>query len=316
MDWMEKPTTTEGILDAWARRPLDFRPGDDWQYSNTGYVIAGAIIEKAAGMPLFDFVNARIFKPLGVTDAVDADNHALKSPDALGYIRPALGPQQPQKPAGTGWMFGAWPFALSAQDLARWDISLIDHTLLTSESYAQELTTARLNNGKDTGYALGLMVSRVGGRLYVHHGGEGAGYLSENRIHPDDRYAVVVLTNSFSGDAQGRIAAAIEAALTPATAIETQARAIFAALQHSKVDRAAFTPTFNAFLTRATVAAYAKTLSPLGEPTTFHQTGSFQRGGMTGYEFRVGAGGKTLNISAFVTKDGRFEQFLVNDASH
>src|SRR5215469_7708282 len=113
---MLRPTSTDKILADWGKKPLSFAPGSDWQYSTLGYVVAGRIIEMAVGESLFDFINERIFKTLGITDAIDTNQTALQPPDALGYIRAALAPPQPQPPAAKGWMFAAWPFALTAED--------------------------------------------------------------------------------------------------------------------------------------------------------------------------------------------------------
>src|SRR5213075_3328099 len=60
---MLHPVTAQKILDTWAKKPLDFEPGTKWQYSNTNFVIAGVIIEKASGKPLFDFLQEKIFTP-------------------------------------------------------------------------------------------------------------------------------------------------------------------------------------------------------------------------------------------------------------
>ena len=64
MPMMLKPVTAEQILDGWARKPLDFDPGTKWQYSNTNYVIAGVIIEKASGMPMLQFLREKVFNRL------------------------------------------------------------------------------------------------------------------------------------------------------------------------------------------------------------------------------------------------------------
>jgi CubicO group peptidase (beta-lactamase class C family) len=314
-EWMLRPTSTERILADWGRKPLSFTPGSSWQYSNTGYVVAARIIEMAAHEPLFDLINERIFRTLGITDAVDTNRTALQAPDALGYIRAALAPVEPQAPAATGWMFGAWPFALTAEDLARWDLSILHRTLLSPESYHAELTPARLTDGTDTGYALGLRVGKRYGRRLLSHGGEGAGYLSMNRIYPDDDAAVVVLTNTFSGAPQTDIADAIEFVILQPTGIDARVLAIFDGLQHGRVDRSALTADFNAYLDARTAADYARTLGPLGPPTAFLQTGSEDRGGMKSYDYRIVAGEQPLSLSVYVTADGRIEQFLIAPAS-
>lgn len=315
MPWMQHPTSTDAILTDWAKRPLSFDPGSDWQYSNTGYVVAGRIIEMAAGQPLFDFVNERIFHPLAITDAFDVNQAPLEAPDAQGYLRAALGPPQTQLPAGTGWMFGAWEFALSAEDLAKWNLSILHHTLLSADSYDAQLTSAKRTDGKDTGYALGVHIGNRYGRRIIYHGGEGAGYLSANRIYPDDAAAVTVLTNTFSGTPERDIADAIDFIILPPKGIDVHARAIFDGLQHGRVDRSEFTPDFNAFLDARTSAAYEHTLGPLGPPSVFLQMASEKRGGMTFYGYRVVAGGKSLDLSVYVSAEGKFEQFLVAAAT-
>ena len=313
--WMSHPTNTDAILADWGKKPLSFNPGDRWQYSNTGYVVAGRIIEMTAGKTLLEFVNDRIFHRLGITDAVDINRTPLQAPDALGYNRDALGLPQLQSPAATGWMFGAWWLALTAEDVAKWDLSILHRTLLSSASYAEELMTAKTNAGRDTGYALGLNIGTRNGLKVIRHEGEGAGYLAENRIYPDSNIAVVVLTNTFSGTAPSDIADAIDLVILPAKGIDARVRGVFDGLQHNRPDRAAFTADFNAFLDLPTAAAYARTLGPLGPPTLFKQTESGDRGGMKFYNYRIIAGGQPFILSTFVTAEGKFEQFLIAPAT-
>src|SRR6478672_3602349 len=73
MPGMLKPVTAQQIMDIWAKKPLDFDPGTKWQYSNTNFVIAGAIAEKAASMPLLQFLTDNIFRPLGMHSVLDID---------------------------------------------------------------------------------------------------------------------------------------------------------------------------------------------------------------------------------------------------
>src|SRR6185369_1770528 len=112
--YMQRPATPQQILDRFARTPLDFQPGEQWQYSNTGFVAAGLIVEKASGQPLMDFMQARIFRPLGMTSAMDIDAGPLPTADAQGYTRYALGPVRPAPKEGAGWLFGAGHLAMTA----------------------------------------------------------------------------------------------------------------------------------------------------------------------------------------------------------
>ena len=91
MTSMMVPTNAQHILDVWGKKPLDFDPGTQWQYSNTNYVIAGRIVEQVSGIPLIDLLKKRIFLPLGMDNVYDADAARLPATDPTGYERHALG---------------------------------------------------------------------------------------------------------------------------------------------------------------------------------------------------------------------------------
>ncbi len=308
-----RPTTPQTVMNEWAKKPLDFKPGEDWQYSNTGYIVAGQIIEKVSGQGLFDFINDRILKPVGVTDAVDISAGNLKVPDAIGYERRALAPNRPTPPDGKGWFYGSAFLGLTAEDLAKWDISILKKSLMKPQSYVTQATTIKLNNGHDTGYAMGLFISRPNGHTMLEHDGEGAGTLTENRLYPDDGLAIVVLTNTMSGNAMIEIADRIAYMALPPSGEDAHIRQVFEDLQAGKIDRAAFTDNCNGYMTEATIADFKSTLGPLGEPGTFSLTRTADRGGMQYRGYRIRAGRTMLSLSVYVTKDGKIEQFLVNE---
>jgi len=81
---MLEPISAQKIMDTWAKKPLDFEPGTKWQYSNTGYVIAGVIVEKVARMPFFQFLQQNIFKPLNMTSVISVDKGRLTESDPVG----------------------------------------------------------------------------------------------------------------------------------------------------------------------------------------------------------------------------------------
>lgn len=312
MEMVTEPTTARTIADTYAKAPLDYKPGDEWQYSNTGYVVAGLIVEKVSGKPLFDFMQDRILKPVGITDALDAGAVDLKAPDALGYQRQGLGPNRLTPLAGRNWTFAAWPLILTAEDVAKWDLSILKKSLFKPATYEEQVKTIKLNNGTDTGYAMGWFVRTTNGRKIVSHTGEGAGYLTSNRIYPDDGIAIVVLTNTMSGNAFSEISDRIAFQILPQTGVDAQVLATFKALQAGQADRARFTDNFNLYLTDKALADHKQYLGALGEVVTFQMQGSSKRGGMDIRSYRLRVGETLLNLSVFVTKDGRFDQFLVS----
>ncbi len=316
MPEMLQPTTARHILDKWAKIPLDFDPGTKWQYSNTNFVIAGLIIEKAAGMPLLQFLTQKIFSPLGMTSVLNIDQEKLTASDPTGYMRYALGPLRPSPKEGKNWLFAAGELAMTAQDLAKWDISTIEQRVLKPESYRQMQSDVTLKNGVATGYGLGVSVGSRGGHRSISHGGEVSGFTSTNTIFPDDRAAVVVLTNQDAVGASGviaqRIAETLFQAAQSGTSKETEmAKQILAGLQHGKIDRSLFTDNANFYFSDQTLQDFASSLGPLGAVQDFTQSSENLRGGMYARSYRAKAGNKTLNISTFWMPDGKIEQYIV-----
>src|SRR5262249_38272052 len=188
-EW-EKPIDAQAILDRWARTPLEFEPGTKWQYSNTNFVIAGLICEKVAGMPLFDFLTELVFRGLGITSVTNPDPATLAEAVARGYFRRALGPRHPAPHEGPGWMYAAGELAMTAEDLARWDIAVIQQAILTPASYHELETEVMLANGAGTRYALGIGVQLTQGHRELRHNGEASGFVAANPALPDDKHPV------------------------------------------------------------------------------------------------------------------------------
>ena len=311
-------TTAQHILDVWAKKPLDFDPGTKWQYSNTGYVIAGLIVEKVSGIPLMKFLQENVFKPLDMEAVWNSDVEKLGDTDAKGYIRYALGPLRPAPKEGKGWMFAAGELAMPAYDLAQWDISVMNRSLLAQKSYDEMFGTVRLKDGSDTHYGLGLFVGNDNNRTSYEHSGEVSGFVSDNIVFPEDKAAIAVLTNQDAAPAAAMIVHALSPivlgvdAQTPSEA-ERQALDIFVRLQQGKIDRSLFTENCNAYFGEQALEDFRTSLSPLGRPTVLKQTSQSLRGGMT---FRVFAvtwpgNGPQVRVTTYTMPDGKLEQYLV-----
>ena len=282
------------IARRWGGAPLDFSPGSQWRYSNTGYTLAGLIVEQLEGRPLASVLRAKVFTPLNMTTAADVDERPLRGGDARGYTRYVFGAPRPSRAIGRGWLFAAGGLAMSAPDLARWDISVIDRRLLSASGYATQQTAVKLPEGASSGYGLGVYVDDIRGRRRVQHDGSIDGFGAENRIYPDDRAAVVVLANADFGSVQHQIADQIEALLFPAApaneakttpaapstpppppVVDEQALAmahqLTAQLRAGELDRALLTVDANAYFSQAALDDYRTSLAALGEPTSFIQ---------------------------------------------
>ncbi len=323
MTSMMKSTNPQQILDVWAKKPLDFEPGTEWQYSNTNYVVAGRIAEIAGGKPLIEQLQERIFKPLKMTEVFNSDASRLPANDPMGYYQHALGPLRPAPKEGQGWMFAAGELAMPASDLALWNISMINRTLLSPASYDVMFTEVKLKDGKGTGYGLGVQVGDRNGHRYIEHGGEVSGFVSENIVFPDDKVAVTVLTNEDASSAAGALGRKIAplvlgggsgmgaASAEAAAAAEKRALDIFTGLQEGKLDRSQLTALCDGYFTQEAVEDFASSLKPLGTPTSFKQVSEGKRGGMTFRVFNAGFPGKQVRVTVYEMPDGKLEQYLV-----
>lgn len=313
MSSMQGRISSDEILNTWAKKPLDFEPGTEWQYSNTNFILAGKIIEKASGEPYMQFLAEHIFKPLGMTSVWNYDQAKLPAEDAAPYYRHALGPLRDAPKEGFGWMAAAGELAMTPHDLALWDESLIAQSVLKPASYGEMFTEIKLKNGKGTHYGLGVEVKDMNGHRVIEHSGEVSGFVADNIVLPDDGAAIVVLTNQDAVDAASRIAhlAAPLVADLPPTPAEQQALDIYHGLQQGRIDRSLLAPNLNDYFTAEALADFQSSLGPLGEPLSLRQTHTEQRGGMTFRVFKAVYPDRTLEVTTYTYPDGKLEQYLV-----
>ena len=313
---MLRDISAKGILDIWAKKPLDFDPGTKWQYSNTNYVIAGLIVEKASGKPLLQFLRERVFKPLGMETITDTDQAKLPAGDPEGYFRYALGPLRPAPKEGKGWMFAAGELAMTAEDLEKWNISIIKQTLLKPASYKALETEVLLNNGVGTNYALGLSVRNPGGHRELSHTGEVSGYTASSVILPDNGIAVVVLTNqdavgTGSQISQGIVTQLLKSQQTVDQKADGVVKKILVDLSTGQIDRSLFTDNANAYFTDQAIKDFQATIAPLGDLQDVRPLGASGRGGMMARGYSARFAKKGLRISVFEMPDGKIEQYLI-----
>ena len=319
---MFEATTSQHILDVWAKKPLDFDPGTKWQYSNTNFVIAGRIVEMVSGEPLMQFLEENIFHPLGMKEVWNSDVSKLGDTDAEGYSRYALGPLRPAPKEGAGWMFAAGELAMPAFDLAQWDISIINRSLLEQKSYDEMFAPVHLKDGTDSHYGLGLAIRDLSGQTLYEHSGEVMGFTSDNMVFPKEKLAIAVLTNQDAAPAAGVIGRGLAPLLLGAAsqgpnAAEAQAEELFENFQRGKIDRSLFTSWCNAYFDQQAIDDFQSSLAPLGKPSSVKQVADELRGGMTFRVFRVefADSSRHLTITTYTEPDGKLEQYLVLPAN-
>jgi CubicO group peptidase (beta-lactamase class C family) len=195
---MMMPETVKSMIARFRDKPLDFKPGEQFHYSNSGYFLLGATIEKVSGKSYEAFLQEAIFDPLGMKDS-GYDHAATILPGrASGYSLHGNGLKNAEyldmaQPYAAGSLYS------TALDLARWDRALDDGKLISKESYATMYTPIKSN------YAYGWMVTTRGGRKQIEHGGGINGFATENLRYPDQKLCVIVLCNVLPSN-PGRVA--------------------------------------------------------------------------------------------------------------
>lgn len=187
----------DDIMEIMARQKnLNFKPGSEYLYSNTGYVLLSMVVQKVSGKPLREFAEENIFKPLGMKNTQFRDDHAAIVPNrAMGYSPGTAGSfriyMDDVDVVGDGNLY------TTVDDLFLWDQNFYNNILNAQdkELIPQLLTPFELANHKETGYTFGLHVGRYKGLKTVSHSGNTPGYRTEMIRFPDERFSVIVLAN-------------------------------------------------------------------------------------------------------------------------
>jgi D-alanyl-D-alanine carboxypeptidase len=172
--------------------PLQFTPGEKYQYSNVGYFTLAEIIRRKGGQPWPEFIAARVFRPAQL-DATATTDQPPRGPRATGYAGKE-GNWTPVTDALALRPSGA--FHSTVLDLAKWDRVLDGDTVLKPSSRKELWTRIRLNDGSTHDYGLGWAVTAKGGRDMIRHGGSQSGFRTEYLRFPKERVTVIVLANA------------------------------------------------------------------------------------------------------------------------
>jgi CubicO group peptidase (beta-lactamase class C family) len=178
---------------------LNFDPGAEYNYSNTGYVALGEIVHRVSGKSLRAFAGERIFTPLGMTVSHFHDDHN----------QPVRGRAFAYSPiAGGGWRINVWNndivgqggLMTTVEELQKWDENFYTGKVGGPKFLAQQLERGRLNNGTQLSYAFGLEVGEYRGLPMVEHSGSTGGYRTDITRFPGAHTSVVTMCNVSTAD--------------------------------------------------------------------------------------------------------------------
>src|SRR5579862_1039844 len=179
-----------------------FAPGSKWQYSNSGYVVLGLIVEKVSGTPFGQFLHDRIFMPLHMTNTLAYEKGKNEAPHrAYGHTKEKDGWRETDQ-SSTSATFGDGGIYTSIDDLAKWDRALREHSLLSEAEMRPALVPvqptagpAESDNGKPVSYGFGWFLDPYKGHRRMWHDGETMGFRTTIQRFTDDDLTVIVLAN-------------------------------------------------------------------------------------------------------------------------
>lgn len=193
--------TEEELLKIIEGIPLAYPPGTNWSYSNLGYATVGILIHRASGQFYGDFLQQRVFKPLGMTTTRIINEEDIIPNRAAGYriIKGELKNQEWVAPMVNTTADGSMYFTIL--DLAKWDAGLYTEKLLKRSSLDQMWTIAKFNNGEPNPdhYGFGWFIENIHGHRIIEHEGAWQGFQTNISRYVDDKLTVVVLTNLAGG---------------------------------------------------------------------------------------------------------------------
>ncbi len=195
------PATTRELVDLFRNEPLDFEPGTDFRYSNSAYVLLGAVIEAASGEAYGKFLERVFFEPLHLRHTSVPESLALLDRRAHPYwFNGKAFVNAAYFDASQGFSMGG--IYSTAEDLAQWTEALHHGRVLDPFFYQQMITPGMLSDGEPITYGYGLELGSIGARHVYSHPGSGVGFISQALYVPEEDLTIAVLTNAnFDGGA-------------------------------------------------------------------------------------------------------------------
>jgi hypothetical protein len=191
---MKEPKTPDEIMATFKDLPLDFEPGTNFSYSNSGYIVLGAIIEAVSGQEYPDYIEQHIFQKIGMKNTHYGRDDDSYENMAIGYSLGADGFEKALEHSMT-FPYAAGSIISTVGDQFIWIEAIRNNTLISEESKQKAWANTRLPNGKLTNYGFGWMMNEVNGAPSIEHGGGIFGFVSSGiYVHEKDVF-VSILTN-------------------------------------------------------------------------------------------------------------------------
>jgi N-acyl-D-amino-acid deacylase len=324
IDYRRDYTEEELVKFAYALKP-EFEPGARWNYSNTGYVLLGALVRKATGQFYGDVLRERVFGPLGMQTARIISEEDIVAHRAGGYrlVKGALKNQEWVAPRLNTTADGS--LYLSLTDMLAWAAGVRAGRVLKPESWRQVFSPVTLNSGKTYPYGFGWSVEDFVGHRAQRHGGSWQGFKTHIARYPDDDLTIIVLANAAQADPE-RISDGIAAALDPAftrpvlkpipstdPAVDARVRKLLSDAAAGRLSPEEFAYVRAGFFPSA-ANAYAAMLRQAGEVRSLVLLENREHGDDRIYTYDVLFAERRLRLRLAVAPDGKLAAFGLSAA--
>ena len=321
--------TEEDLLKTLQALPFDFAPGDKWSYSNSGYMLLGILIHKVTGKFYGDFLQERIFGPLGMTTTRIISEQDIVPNRAAGYrlVKGVIKNQEWVSPSLNATADGALYFTVL--DLAKWDAALYTEKLIKRSSLDEMWTPVKLNDGKPYPYGFGWRVHEMNAHRLIEHGGSWQGFTTGISRYVGDKLTVVALCNLDSRHARPEdiihgVAGLYVPALTPpppAKPIEdkepqvtTLFRDLFRKIEEGKADAQAFTEEARKKLFPDRIKAYQEALEDFGPAKAVDLLERKEDAGLRSYIYRLTfEDGRVVKLTLKLTEKNKIAALDVSE---
>ena len=201
-DFKKRPATPAETIDLLCELPLDFTPGKEWSYSNSGYIVLGTIVEAVSGEPYCDFVEKHITQPLQMVNTGCDSNFPITANRAQGYVDS----DTVSDDIDMSIPFSAGGLISTVEDLFRWDQALYTTELLPKsllDRLFMPMAPIPAPNGAEEAYGYGWVIGEQFNQPRIWHRGSIEGFLSEIDRYPDHHDTIIVLGNREDVDLPG-----------------------------------------------------------------------------------------------------------------
>jgi CubicO group peptidase (beta-lactamase class C family) len=315
--------TEDELVEKVESLPMEFKPGDKWDYRNTNYLLLGVLIHKVTGSFYADYLQERIFKPLGMNSTRLISDADIIPNRSSGYELSGdkLQNQSWVSPTFNSTADGALYF--NVMDLARWDEALYGTKLLKQTSLDQIWTVFPLNDGKPNpaNYGFAWTIDSINGHKVIGHSGGWQGFACHISRYVDDSITVAVLTNLDSARPNQFaqvIAGLVNSALAPPKLIPIEDKqpalagrlsALLDQIEAGKDVKGQLTPEFAALLTPEVASSLARSTKLIWPSESWSLVSRTERNGVTISGYRIGKNKETRIVTFGLAQDGKVAVF-------